>query len=147
MTWAWIVVSFASGGFVRPKESHSSAKSGGFFASVPMRSWGRSSEQVIEMAARKKPLHPIRIEEMREKIRATLLIKRLENHVFAEPQQEDFAKKAMTDSQVRAALGLLGKVLPNVSETKTELTGANGGDLRVITRIETVVIDPANSNG
>ena len=60
---------------------------------------------------------------------------------------EPSVKKSMTDSQVRAALGLLGKVLPNVSETKTELTGANGGDLRLITRIETVVIDPANPNG
>lgn len=99
------------------------------------------------MASRKKPLHPLRIEEMREKIRATLLIKRLENHVFAEPQQADFVKKTMTDSQVRAALGLLGKVLPNISETKTELTGANGGDLRLITRIETVVVDPENPNG
>ena len=99
------------------------------------------------MAARKNPLHPIRIEEMRQKIRATLLIKRLENHVFADPSKRDFAKTVMSDSQVRAALGLLGKILPNVTETKTELTGANGGDLRTITRIETIVVDPANPDG
>lgn len=79
------------------------------------------------MAARKKPLHPIRIEEMREKIRATLLIKRLVNHVFAEPQQTS-EEDDDRFSGPRCAW-LLGKVLPNVSETKTELTGANGGDL------------------
>ena len=75
------------------------------------------------MAARTKPLHPLRVEEMRSKIRATLLIKRLENHVFARPSQDDFEDTSMSDSQVRAALGLLGKILPNISETKTEITG------------------------
>ena len=73
------------------------------------------------MAARKKPLHPLRVEEMREKIRATLLINRLENHAFAKPSDENLEDCTMTDSQVRAALGLLGKVLPNVSETKGEI--------------------------
>lgn len=73
------------------------------------------------MAARKKQLHPLRIEEMREKIRATLLIKRLEDHVFVSAKDGDLAENLMTDGQVRAALGLLGKVLPNVSETKGEI--------------------------
>lgn len=81
------------------------------------------------MAARKKPLHPNRIEEMREKIRATLLIKRLEDHIFTKPADQDAADKVMADSQVRAALGLLGKILPNVSETKAEITGPGGADL------------------
>lgn len=81
------------------------------------------------MAARKKPLHPIRIEEMREKIRATLLIKRLEDHIFAKPSDAEAVDCVMADSQVRAALGLLGKILPNVSETKSEITGPNGSDL------------------
>ncbi len=72
------------------------------------------------MAARKKPLHPNRIQEMREKIRATLLVNKLEDHVLNEA--------TLTDSQVRAALGLLAKVIPNVSETKAEVehTGAIG---------------------
>jgi hypothetical protein len=73
------------------------------------------------MAARTNPLHPKRIEEMREKIRATLLIKRLEDHSLAAKNDENLEEKVMSDSQVRAALGLLGKVLPNVSESKNEI--------------------------
>ena len=73
------------------------------------------------MAARKFKLHPNRIEEMREKIRATLLIRRLEDHALTPQIDPEFADNEMTDSQVRAALGLLGKILPNVSETKGEV--------------------------
>jgi hypothetical protein len=72
------------------------------------------------MAARKTKLHQNRIEEMREKIRATLLIKRLENHALAEKLSGDFQKLEMTDGQVRAALGLLNKILPNTAEVKQE---------------------------
>ena len=80
------------------------------------------------MAARKKQLHPNRIEEMREKIRATLLINRLENHVVTSKTASNFAEVEMTDGQVRAALGLLNKILPNVAEIKqeTEHSGAIG---------------------
>lgn len=73
------------------------------------------------MAARNKPLHPIKVEQMREKIRATLLIKRLEDHVFVTPDDPEVEKKLMSDSQVRAALGLLKKVIPDISETKGEM--------------------------
>ncbi len=92
------------------------------------------------MAARKTKLHPNRIEEMREKIKATLLINRLEDHVFIKPSSKDYEDKALSDSQVRAALGLLGKILPNISETKAELTGPNGG--AIITQIERVIVRP-----
>lgn len=80
------------------------------------------------MAARSKPLHPNRIEEMREKIRATLLINRLENHAITPKTAPNFAECEMTDGQVRAALGLLNKILPNVAEIKqeTELSGELG---------------------
>ncbi len=93
------------------------------------------------MAARQKPLHPIRIEEMRQKIRATLLINRLEDHALGKITDENYDESGMTDSQVRAALGLLGKVLPNVSETKTELTGPQGGPVQ-FQNFERVIIDP-----
>jgi hypothetical protein len=73
------------------------------------------------MAARKKALHPLRVEEMRNKIRSNLLVNRLEDHVLAKITDKDLADKAMTDSQVRAALGLLAKVLPNMSEIKADL--------------------------
>lgn len=59
------------------------------------------------MAARNKPLHPIKVAEMREKIRATLLIKKLENHVLD--------NAGLDASQVTAALGLLKKIVPDLS--------------------------------
>lgn len=84
------------------------------------------------MAAKKRPIHPLRAEEVREKIRATLLVKRLEEHALVSKLSEDFEKCEMTDSQVRAALGLLAKIVPNVAEQKLEVSGPNGGPVRVI---------------
>jgi len=55
----------------------------------------------------KKVLHPGRLEEMRNKIQSTLIIKKLENHVLEGDE--------MTSSQVSAALGLLKKVVPDLS--------------------------------
>jgi hypothetical protein len=60
------------------------------------------------MAARTKPLHPIRIEEMRKKIQTTLLIKRLENHAFGELE--------LSASQIKATEILLNKSIPNLSQ-------------------------------
>lgn len=67
------------------------------------------------MAARKKTLHPVKVEEMRKKIRTTLLIKRLEEHSLVSLDEEGASKKLMSDSQVRAALGLLKKTIPDLS--------------------------------
>ena len=55
------------------------------------------------MAARKQLFHP---EEVKQKIQASQLINRLQSHALSEP--------CMTDSQVRAAFGLLDKVVPTL---------------------------------
>lgn len=60
------------------------------------------------MAAKKngRRLNPRHQDMVRDKIRASQLINRLENHVLKGTK--------LTNSQVRAALGLLGKVIPDV---------------------------------
>lgn len=65
------------------------------------------------MAARKKLLNPARAEEVRQKIRATLLVKKLEDHVLDGTNLEP--------SQVTAALGLLKKAVPDLAAI--ELSG------------------------
>ncbi|HEX5539883.1 MAG TPA: hypothetical protein VFX01_08870 [Methylophilaceae bacterium] len=54
-----------------------------------------------------KVLHPARLEEIREKIKATLIINKLENHILEGVE--------MSSSQVTAALGLLKKSVPDLS--------------------------------
>ena len=56
------------------------------------------------MAARK--LRPKHTDEIRNKIRASQLVNRLENHVFG--------KVEMNSTQVTAALGLLKKCVPDI---------------------------------
>ena len=71
------------------------------------------------MAARLRPRHQ---DEIREKIRASQLVNRLEDHVLGEVE--------MKPTQVTAALGLLKKCVPDISENKTELEA--GGNLLTI---------------
>ena len=56
------------------------------------------------MAAR--TLRPKHTDEIRNKIRASQLVNRLENHVFGEIE--------MNSTQVTAALGLLKKCVPDI---------------------------------
>jgi len=62
------------------------------------------------MAARKQLFHP---DEVKKKIQASQLINRLQNHALCEPGDENFANKIMSADQVRAAFGLLAKVVPD----------------------------------
>jgi hypothetical protein len=75
------------------------------------------------MAARKLRWHP---DEVKDRIRATQLINRLENHALSE-------KPLMDNSQVQAASKLLNKVLPDIKyvEGKQELSGS----IKVITGV------------
>lgn len=59
------------------------------------------------MGARKRPLTETKLEEMRRRIKATLLMKKLEDHVLSGEE--------MTNSQIRAAETLLRKVIPDLS--------------------------------
>jgi len=57
-------------------------------------------------------------ENTRQRIQTTMIVKRLEKHVLAEPEIEDgvvITKDLMTQSQVTAALGLIKKTLPDLS--------------------------------
>jgi len=66
------------------------------------------------MAARLNKLHQ---QSVREKIRASQLVNRLENHVLDDLE--------LTSSQVTAALGLLRKCVPDLQST--ELDTGDGG--------------------
>ena len=63
------------------------------------------------MAIRKQLFHP---EEVKQKIQASQLINRLQNFALSDAEDPDFAKKAMSGDQVRAAFGLLSKVVPDL---------------------------------
>jgi len=85
------------------------------------------------MAARKQLFHP---DVVKEKIKASQLINRLQNHALCDPTSKDAASKMMTAEQVRAAFGLLAKTVPDMkpvdgdgnSATKVELTVRIGGE-------------------
>lgn len=76
------------------------------------------------MAARKQLFHP---DEVKKKIQASQLINRLQNHaLFTDHDDEAKVKKTMmTDSQVRAAFGLLDKVVPSLKAIEHN-TGEGG---------------------
>jgi len=76
------------------------------------------------MATRKQLWHP---DEVKKRIQASQLINRLQDHALC----EDGGK--MTDSQVRAAFGLLDKVVPNLKAV--EHSGPEGGPLQLLVRI------------
>jgi len=73
------------------------------------------------MAARLNPRHQ---EMVREKIRASQLINRLEDHVFGEAD--------MSNTQVQAALGLLKKCVPDLKASDDTLTIDGGVEVRTI---------------
>ena len=47
-----------------------------------------------------------------------MLVNRVLDHALACPGDKDLDKKIMTDSQVRAALGLMKKILPDLQATE-----------------------------
>ncbi|MCK5602766.1 hypothetical protein KAR91_12875 [Candidatus Pacearchaeota archaeon] len=72
------------------------------------------------MATRKNLNHDAKT---RERIQTTQIVKRLMQHVVAKPEIEDgvvIVKDLMTQSQVTAALGLLRKVLPDLTSVAVE---------------------------
>ena len=81
------------------------------------------------MAAR---LNPRNQQSVREKIRATQLVNRLENHALGS------LKKPMDSTQVTAALGLLKKCVPDISVQT--ITGDK--DKPIVHSIEVTIVDP-----
>lgn len=77
------------------------------------------------MAARLNPRHQTAV---REKIRGSQLVNRLQEHALARAGTKAGLKKLMTDAQVRAAMGLLAKCVPDLQ--RTELVGDGGGPVK-----------------
>lgn len=76
------------------------------------------------MAARKKPLHPVKIENMKEKIKTTLLIKMLQDHALDDND--------VSNSRIDAAKFLLNKVMSNAPVlTETDMNMSGNVDLNV----------------
>ena len=84
------------------------------------------------MAARKQLFHP---DDVKAKIQASQLINRLQNHALFidDPNDDEIEEKKrktlMTDSQVRAAFGLLDKVVPSLKAI--ELSGNEDNPLHI----------------
>ncbi len=74
------------------------------------------------MAARK--IHTTLRDEWRQKIRASMLINRLQDHAFGEVD--------MSPTQLKAAEILLKKVAPDLA--RTEMTGEDGGPQELVIR-------------
>lgn len=80
------------------------------------------------MAARKRR---IQVDpKTKDKIRSTLLIKRLEEHILGDVD--------MANTQVTAALGLLKKVVPDQAATSHEISGPNGQAIDMKWTVEVV---------
>ena len=78
-----------------------------------------------------------------------MIVKRLEKHVFAEPEIEDgvvITKSLMTQSQVTAALGLIKKTLPDLSAVDSRVEVVNK-DASELTDAELTAIVTAGSTG
>jgi phage-related minor tail protein len=48
--------------------------------------------------------------------------------------------------KIETRLKLLGKILPDVKEAAIELTGADGGPIETVSKIERVIADPKVTN-
>lgn len=80
------------------------------------------------MAARKKPLHPVKIENMKEKIKTTLLIKMLQDHALDDNE--------VSSTRIDSAKFLLNKVMSN-APTVTE----NDTSVNVTGEIKNIVVN------
>ena len=83
------------------------------------------------MAARKRKV--TLTEDWKANIRAGVLMTRLYDHAIGEVE--------MSQSQIKAAQIVIGKVIPDVA--RTEHTGAEGGPV-LVQAIERRIVDPAN---
>ncbi|MCA0856146.1 hypothetical protein [Phaeobacter italicus] len=84
------------------------------------------------MAKRKQLFHP---DEVKQKIQASQLINRLQDHVFSD-------EPTMDGTQVTAALKLLGKVVPDLKAVEHTGPGKDGEFLHKIERVIVKAPDP-----
>ena len=75
------------------------------------------------MAIRKQLFHP---DDVKKKIQVSQLINRLQTHAITDYAAEGCTATPMLHSQVRAAFGLLDKVVPSLKAVEHTGTGING---------------------
>lgn len=84
------------------------------------------------MAARTGPLTETKLDEMRRRIKATLLLKKLEDHALGLGNIE------MSATQIRAAETCLRKAIPDLSAV--QISGDPNNPL--VHKIENAIVDP-----
>lgn len=89
------------------------------------------------MATRRTPVRQWEI----DRAQAQKLLKRLDRFIMCDVEKPGNKSRLMTDAQVRAALGILKKYVPDLKHI--EHTG--NPDRPVIQRIERHIIDPAQT--
>jgi hypothetical protein len=76
-------------------------------------------------------------ERISERIKASAISRRLQEFALAEPLDDDYLNKQMTQPQVTAARILLSKVVPDLKQTE------HTGDLTVrVNKVERTIVDP-----
>jgi hypothetical protein len=81
------------------------------------------------MAARHDRIHS---ERVRERIKTTMLLDRVQGHALGEVE--------MTPSQLQAAFGLLDRTVPKLSQVQ-HVGDADADPIQTVTRIELVDLD------
>ena len=84
------------------------------------------------MAARKGQLTEVKLDEMRRRIKVTLLLKKLEEHVLDGTE--------MSASQIKAAEVLMRKAMPDLSAVT--LAGEDGGPVSLDATIRFIKPEP-----
>lgn len=86
------------------------------------------------MATRRTPIRQWEV----DRAQAAKILRRLDRFMMCDAEKPGNKSRLMTDAQVRAALGVLKKYMPDLKNI--EHTG--NPDAPVIQRIERVIIDP-----
>jgi hypothetical protein len=85
-------------------------------------------------------LNPKQDERCRSAIKTTQLLHRLNGFVLEEPDPQTGHPIQMSDTQVRAALGLLRKTMADLAVTQH--TGPDGGPVLIVTGVDRDYVEP-----
>ena len=85
-------------------------------------------------------LNPKQDERCRSAIKTTALLQRLNGFALEEHDTQTGRPIVMSDTQVRAALGLLRKTMPDLAVTSH--TGPDGGPVLIVTGVDRDYVEP-----
>ena len=85
-------------------------------------------------------LNPKQDERCRSAIRTTELLQRLNGFALEYPDHRTGKPIQMSDGQIRAALGLLRKTMPDLAVTSH--TGPDGGPVLIVTGVDRDYVEP-----